>query len=195
MNKFLPQVHKRHCFQLVECVLCGYIYAFWSYQCTCHSSNSSCLFLKLKFQALLEWIIISNDLFKHKDSIQTFFLCSSICYNSGGFSPPQVETKCMHCFYVPCSAHWSDIHSYTQVHLLVFLNILYKIWTVYHWHVYIMLCQNMKHILPETELVWQKGQVFGSHTHQFSVYSNPSTCWGPIIIIVLALFSVVILRM
>jgi len=86
---------------------------------------------------------------------------------------------------------------YTQVHLLVFLNILYKIWTDYHWHVYIMLCQNMKHILPsdETELVWQKGQVFGSHTHQFSVYSNPSTCWGPIIIIVLALFSVVILRM
>jgi len=98
--------------------------------------------------------------------------------------------------FVPCSVQWSDIHSYTQLYLLVFLNILKKIWTVYHWHVYIMLQQNMKHILPSagTELVWQKGQVFGSHTHQFSVYSNPSICWGPIIITVLALFSVVILR-
>ena len=131
-----------------------------------------------------------------KDSILKCFLWSSICSNSGGFSPPQAATKCTNCFYVPCSAHWSDIHSYTQVNLLVFLNILYKIWTVYHWHVYIMLCQNMKHILSsaETELVWQKGQVFGSHTHQFSVYSNPSACWGPIIITVLALYSVVILR-
>lgn len=51
-----------------------------------------------------------------------------------------------------------NVFMFHILHLLVFLNILHKIWTVYHWHVYIMLCQNMKHILPsaETELVWQK---------------------------------------
>lgn len=140
---------------------------FRSYQFTCHTSNSSCLFLKLQFQALLEGTIISNSLFKFKYSILTYFLFSSICNISKWHLTTSSSNKIYELFL--CSMFCALI-IYTFIHSSVFVG-LFK-----HFK------ENMKHILPsaETELVWQKGQVFGSHTHQFSLYSNPSICWGPI---------------
>lgn len=137
------------------------LYAFRSYQLTYHTSNSNCLFLKLQFQALLGWIIISADLLKLKTAVWHVLSVVAFAVIEVAYSPPQA---------------------------------IKKIWTVYHWHrqLYIPWYQNRKCISSsaETELAWQKGHVFGSHTHQFPIYSNRSVCWGPIIIIILAQFSV-----
>jgi hypothetical protein len=133
---------------------------------TYSASNSNFLFLKLLFRALLGWIIISADLFKLKTA---FWHASSVV----AFAIIQVASH-----HLKQPPHPPKKKFVTDTDKCIFSDII---------------TGNTFQVVLKQNWSDKKGHIFGSHTHQFSIYSNPSTCWGPIIIIILALFSVVIL--